>query len=79
MSCPLGLGGFSNLTEFKFYGIWNSISSDEFWAFLSRNSSMAILDINLDMNEKANDVLLCYRRNLKKIDLDVCQDQVGFF
>ena len=59
-----GLDGFSNLTEFKFDGVWNSVSGEEFRAFLTRNPNLAILDLNLDMNEKANGVLLCCSKNL---------------
>ena len=65
----LGLDGFSNLSEFKFDGVWNSVSGDEFRAFLSRNSKLAILDINMELNEKANDVLLCFTKNLQILRL----------
>ena len=71
-----GLDGFSNLSEFKFDGIWNSVSEEEFRAFLSRNPNLAILDLNLEMNEKANDVLLCYSKNLRILKLR-CSAGIG--
>ena len=59
------MDGFCNLTEFKFDGTWNSVSEEEFRAFLARNSSLAILDLCLDRNEKANYVLLSCSEKLR--------------
>jgi len=54
----LGLDGFSGLTEFKFDGVWNSVSKEEFLAFATRNPTLEIIDINVDQNQEANNILL---------------------
>ena len=64
----LGLDGFSGLTEFKFEGVWSSVSSEEFSAFVTRNPTLQIIDLNLDLNPVANNILL-RKTNLQIIRL----------
>ena len=64
----LGLDGFSGLTEFKFGGVWNSVSQEEFRAFVQRNPTLQIIDLNLDLNPVANNILLG-KKNLQIVRL----------
>ena len=64
----LGLDGFSGLTEFKFEGVWNSVAQEEFTAFVGRNPTLQIIDLNLDLNPVANNILL-EKTNLRIVRL----------
>ena len=67
----LGLDGFSNIAEFRFDGCWNSLSDEEYYSFVSRNPSLAILDLNIDTpnNTSGNNILLSNCRNLQVLRL----------
>ena len=75
----LGLDGFSNIAEFRFDGVWNSMSDEEYYSFVSRNPSLTILDLNIDSqhNTVGNNILLSNCRNLQVIRLRCSRNNVN--
>ena len=74
----LGLDGFSNILDFKFDGVWNYLSEEEYHSFASRNPHMAIMDLNLDNNSYGNNILLSKCKNLQILRLR-CSKDLGKF
>ena len=65
----LGLDGFSNILELNCDGNWGSLSTEEYYSFVSRNPRLTILDMRLDSNLGGNSVLLTSSRYLKVLRL----------
>ena len=65
----LGLDGFFNLLELKLDGNFNILSEDEYCSFVTRNSSLVILDISIDRNCLGNNILLSNCHHLQMLRL----------
>ena len=65
----LGLDGFFNLHELKLYGNFYILSKDEYCSFVTRNSSLVILDVSVDRNSLGNSILLLHCNNLQMLRL----------
>ena len=65
----LGLDGFFNLLELKLYGNFHILSKDEYCSFVTRNSSLVILDVSVGRNSLGNSILLLNCNNLQMLRL----------